>query len=509
MSSPEISPKITPLHEPAGEADFVRMPPHNYEAEMALLGAVLANNRAYEKVQDFLRVEHFADAIHGRIYQACERLIDRGQLATPITLKAFFEHDETLSEVGGTQYLARLANAVLTIQNAHDLGRIVYDCALRRELIDIGDDMVNAAYSPDLDDTATSQIELAEEKLFGLAEQGEVEGGLKDFKSALIRAIDMAEAAYKRDGDLVGVPTGFRDLDQRLGGLHESDLLIIAARPSMGKTALATNIAFNAANSKRRRQDENGTEVEDREVVAFFSLEMSSDQLATRIISQTTAVRSDAIRRGAIGEDDFGRIFDVTRQLHTLPLFIDDTPALSVTALRTRARRLKRQQGLSLIIVDYLQLMRPTQGMRSENRVQEVSDITRGLKAIAKELSVPVIALSQLSRAVEQRDDKRPQLSDLRESGSIEQDADVVMFIYREEYYRDRDSPAQRDSESDEKFAERAIRHEELLANCRNKAEVILAKQRHGPIGTVNMTFDGNTTTFNDAAQEDHLPERR
>ncbi len=509
MSSPETSPKITPLHDPAGAEPIARMPPHNYEAEMALLGAILANNRAFERVQDFLRAEHFADTIHGRIYQACERLIDRGQLATPITLKAFFEHDETLTEVGGTQYLARLANAVLTIQNAYDLGRIVYDCFLRRELIDIGDDMVNAAYNPDLDDTGTSQIELAEEKLFGLAEQGEVEGGLKDFKTALVAAIDLAEAAYKRDGQLVGVPTGFRDLDRRLGGLHPSDLLIIAARPSMGKTALATNIAFHAANTRQTRRDDNGNEVEDREVVAFFSLEMSADQLATRIISQTTAVRSDAIRRGDIGEDDFGRIFDVSRELHTLPLFIDDTPSLSITAMRTRARRLKRQQGLSLVIVDYLQLMRPSQGVRSENRVQEVSDITRGLKAIAKELSVPVIALSQLSRAVEQRDDKRPQLSDLRESGSIEQDADVVMFLYREEYYRDRDTPTQRDSESDDKFAERSIRHEELLANCRNKAEVILAKQRHGPIGTVHLTFDGNTTTYNDVAQEDHLPEQR
>ncbi len=509
MPASETSPKVTPLHELSQEEDFVRTPPHNYEAEMALLGAVLANNRAYERVQDFLRFEHFADPIHGRIYEACERLIDRGQLATPMTLKGFFEHDESLNEVGGTQYLARLANAVLTIQNAHDLGRIVYDCFLRRELINIGDDMVNGAFSPSLDETANSQIELAEEKLFGLAEQGEVEGGLKEFNNALVRAIDMAESAYKRDGDLVGVPTGFRDLDQRLGGLHESDLLIIAARPSMGKTALATNIAFNAANAKRTRRDDSGNEVQDREVVAFFSLEMSSDQLATRVISQTTGVRSDNIRRGAIGEDDFGRIFDVSRQLHSLPLFIDDTPALSVTALRTRARRLKRQQGLSVIVVDYLQLMRPTQGMRSENRVQEVSDITRGLKAIAKELSVPVIALSQLSRAVEQREDKRPQLSDLRESGSIEQDADVVMFLYREEYYRDRDTPTQRDTESDDKFNERAIRHEELLAKCRNKAEVILAKQRHGPIGTVHMSFDGNTTQFNDLAEEDRLPERR
>lgn len=510
--STEYSDNVATLHDaavPGDDVASVRTPPHNLEAEMALLGAMLANNRAYEHVQEFLRPEHFADPAHRSIFAAAATLIDRGQLASPVTLKNYLEHDGALAEVGGTPYLARLANAVLTIQNARDLGQVVYEAHIRRELIELGETIVNDAFEHDLDVSATQQIETAEQALFGLAEQGASESGPRDFKSAVIGAIEMAEQAYKRDGLLVGVPTGFRDLDTKLGGLHNSDLLIIAARPSMGKTAFATNIARHAAQETKVRTETDGHTVADKEVVAFFSLEMSAEQLATRIISEQAEVRSDSIRRGDISEENFNRVFAASQSLHTLPLFIDDTPALSVSALRTRARRLKRQVGLSLIIVDYLQLMQAGGGRRHENRVQEVSEITRGLKTIAKELSVPVIALSQLSRAVEQREDKRPQLSDLRESGSIEQDADVVMFLYREEYYRDREKPGQRDSEPDQKFHERVERHEMLLEASRNRAEVIVAKQRHGPIGTVHLQFQGDYTRFSDLAPEDRLPEQR
>ena len=492
---------VTPLR-PSDDLAPVRMPPHNYEAEMALLGALLVNNKAFERIQDTLRAEHFADPLHGEIFAAIATLIERGQLADPIILRNYLGEAEALAERGGPQYLARLANAVITIQNTQDLSREIYDCFLRRELIDVGSTVVNRAFDHDLETSAPAQIEIAEEQLFALAEQGHTEGGLRDFKSAVVSAIEMAEAAYRRDSHLVGVPTGFKDVDRLLGGLHPSDLLIVAARPAMGKTAFATNIAYHAARSRRPDSDQ-------QERVAFFSLEMSADQLATRVISEQANVRSDAIRRGDIREEEYNRIFAVSQALHQLPLFIDDTPALTVAALRTRARRLKRQQGLGLIIVDYLQLMQGSSRSRNENRVQEVSEITRGLKGVAKELNVPVLALSQLSRAVEQRDDKRPQLSDLRESGSIEQDADVVMFLYREEYYRERDKPTQRDSESDDKFLERQERHEKLLAECRNVAEVIAAKQRHGPIGTMRLHFAGEFTRFSDLVDPTREPEDR
>ena len=502
-------PGATATEPVAADGLVLRSPPQNVEAEMGLLGAVLANNKAYEKVQDFLRPEQFADAVHGRIYAACETLIDRGQLASPVTLKNYFEQDDNLEDVGGAHYLARLAASVATIQNAHDLGRIVYECYLRRELIDIGGDIVNDAFEQDLDLSADRQIEQAEERLFSLAERGVGSNAIVDFRTAVTQALHSADAAFKRDSHLVGVPTGFTDLDRLLGGLHNSDLLIIAGRPSMGKTAFATNLAFTAANSKVSQTAADGTQISSRETVAFFSLEMSAEQLATRIISTEANVRSDSIRRGDIRQEEYDRIFATAQTLHSLPLYIDDTPALSVSALRTRSRRLMRQQGLSLIVVDYLQLMSPPSNTRNENRVQEVSEITRGLKAIAKELDVPVIALSQLSRAVEQREDKRPQLSDLRESGSIEQDSDVVMFLYREEYYRAREIPTQRDGEDDSKYQERVHRHQEILARVANKAEVIIAKQRHGPIGSVPLEFNGDFTRFTDYADPDRLPDRR
>ena len=500
---------LAALPDTAAPAEPFREPPVNYEAEQALLGAILANNTAFERVAEFLKAEHFADPAHARIFEACTKLLEQNRLANAVTLKNLFEQNAELADIGGAQYLAELQGSYVSIINALDYGRTIHDLYLRRQLITVGEDMVNEAFDYDPDSTAMGQIEQSEERLYNLAESGQIEGGLKTFRAALTESIEMAEAALRRDSHVAGTPTGFRDLDKLLGGLHKSDLLIVAARPSMGKTSLASNIAYNAASTVRRDRDAAGDPIEAPEVVAFFSLEMSAEQLATRIISEQAHVRSDAMRRGEIRPEEFDRVFEVSRALHALPLFIDDTPALSVPALRTRARRLKRQQGLSLIVVDYLQLMQPASHRRNDGRVQEVSEITRGLKAVAKELDVPIIALSQLSRAPEQRDDKRPQLSDLRESGSIEQDADVVMFIYREEYYLSREKPSQRANETEIKFQERLANYEELLERARNKAEVIVAKQRHGPIGTVEMQFTGEFTQFNDLAQSDHLPEPR
>ncbi len=490
-----------------GDGGDHRAPPVNYEAEQALLAAILANNRAYEKVSDFLAPEHFADEAHGRIYEACAKLIERGQIANAVTLKNYFEQDESLADMGGPQYLAKLQSSYVTIINAADYGRTVHDLHMRRELIAIGEDVVNDAFTQDLEVTASDQIEVAEQKLYNLAEAGHTESGFRSFKAAVVKSVEMTEAALKRDSHVAGIAAGFKDLDRLLGGLHPSDLVILAGRPSMGKTALATNIAYNAATSKRRETGPDGAVIEAPEVVAFFSLEMSAEQLATRIIAEQAHVRSDAMRRGDIKDAEFDRIFEVSHALHALPLFIDDSPALTIATLRTRARRLKRQQNLSLIVVDYLQLMRGPAGMRNDNRVQEVSEITRGLKAVAKELNVPVLALSQLSRQTEQRDDKRPQLADLRDSGSIEQDADVVMFLYREEYYLARERPIQRATETAEKFNERKANYDERLDKVRNRAEVIVAKQRHGPIGSIELQFYGAFTQFNDLIADDHLPE--
>lgn len=480
-----ITLKSDPLSLQNGNASLVvdRLPPHSFEAEQALLGALLHNNFAFERVSDFLRPEHFADAVHGRIFAAIMHLINRGHVADPITLKDYFDKDQELADVGGGQYLAQLAGSYISIINTEDYGRKIYDFYLRRQLINIGEDVVNEAHTYELDDSAFHQLERAEKKLFDLATTGQQDKGLQPFHSALNEAIRLADAAFKRDSHVVGITTGLRDLDQRLGGLHSSDLIILAGRPSMGKTALGTNIAFNAALSCMKRK-EGGS-------VAFFSLEMSSEQLANRLLGQESGISSDVIRRGAIAKSDFPKFMEVSQRLNSLPLFIDDTPALSVPSLRTRARRLKRQEGLSLIVIDYLQLLSSPGNRQGENRVLELSEMTRGLKALAKELEIPVIALSQLSRAVEQRDDKRPQLADLRESGSIEQDADVVMFVYREEYYLSRKEPTQ-----PEKHAEWQAQMERV----RSIADVIIAKQRHGPIDTVKLHFEGKLTKFSDLA---------
>ena len=476
---------------PIGGATL-RMPPHNVEAEKALLGAIFANRRAYESVSEFLAPGHFAVPEHGRIFEACTVLIERGQIADPITLGNFFEAEQSLAEIGGPAYLAELALSAVTIINAGEYGRIVYDLYLRRQLIELGEDVVNGAYAGDVEETAPQQIEKAEQRLYDLAASGEYEGGFETFKTSLISAVELAQVAHQRDGKLSGVLTGLRDLDMKLGGQHASDLLVLAGRPSMGKTALATNIAYNAARKYKHTEGAEGA------VVGFFSLEMSAEQLATRILAEQVQVSSDRIRKGDVSNDDFTRLVEVSQTLHDLPIFIDDSPALSASQLRTRARRLKRVHGLGLIVVDYLQLMSPGPGARRENRVQEVSEITRGLKTLAKELDVPVLALSQLSRAVEQREDKRPQLSDLRESGSIEQDSDVVMFIYRDQYYLERAEPQHRADESLERYAERHAAWVQRCEEAHNKAEVIIAKQRHGPVGKVNLFFEGEFTRFGD-----------
>jgi replicative DNA helicase len=499
MATTATDTALAPFHGEEDNGDIThRVPPHNAEVEAALLGAILTNNNAFERVADFLRAEHFYEPVHGRIYATIDRLVEQGQVASPLTLKHFFDQDEALAGVGGARYLFDLAAAVVTVVNAADYGKTIHDLHLRRQLITRGEDMVNEAYEPDVDAPASEQIESAEQQLYDLSSTGELERGIVDLGEAAKRAIESAEEAFRRDSHIVGVTTGLKDLDLKLGGLHPSDLLILAGRPSMGKTALATNIAFNAANAFKEVTDESGRTLTEGGHVLFFSLEMSAEQLAMRILSEQAEIPSDAIRRGDIGTEEFNRLVVASQKLHRLPLYIDDTPALTISGLRTRARRLKRQQKLHLIIVDYLQLLNGSPGRRADNRVQEISEITRGLKTLAKELEVPVLALSQLSRQVEQREDKRPQLSDLRESGSIEQDADVVTFIFREEYYLEKATPIQGLDEIQDKFSNRSEQWHERLEQVRNTASVIIAKQRHGPVGTIDLYFDGKYTRFTD-----------
>ncbi len=502
----------TPLRapEPADTAgNVLRTPPHNYEAERALLGAILMNNRSFERVADYLLPDHFADPVNGRIFRACSKLIEQGNQANPVTLKTYLENDELVTAAGGTKYIASVAAGAVTIINAGEYGKLVYDLFLRRELIAIGEDMVNEAFESTPDDPAMGQIETSEQKLYDLASSGTSETGFRAFENVLVEAINLAEAAHRREGALAGVTTGLTDLDRKLGGLHKSDLLILAGRPSMGKTALATTIAFNAAHhyATTDNEDDRGKQV------AFFSLEMSAEQLATRILAERAKINSHGIRTGSLSNDDFGRLVVASQELNDLPLFVDDTPAISVSAVRTRCRRLARQSrvpgnsGLGLIVIDYLQLLSAGRNERTENRVQEISSITRGLKALAKDLNVPVIALSQLSRAVELREDKRPQLADLRESGTIEQDSDVVMFVYREQYYLERAEPQQKPEENADKFHERMLKWQERCEQAHNVAEVIVAKQRHGPIGTVKLHFEADFTHFSDHIDDSYLPE--
>jgi replicative DNA helicase len=476
-----------------------RLPPSNVQAEQALLGALLANNRAYERVSEFLAPEHFADPIHGRIFQAISRRVEAGQLADAVTLKAEFEHAGILEEVGGTAYLTQLLTAMVGIINAGDYGRAVHDTWMRRQLIDIGETVVNNAFGAEPELDGVKQIEAAEQSLFDLAADGGSSGGFVTFERALTDAILGAEKAFRRPGGVSGLTTGLRDLDNKMGGLHPSDLLILAGRPGMGKTALATKIAFGAAKALLAEARANDPNALPKQQVAIFSLEMSAEQLATRLLSEESRISGDRIRRGEIGQRDFDRFVQVSREIAALPIQIDDTPAITMSALRTRCRRLMRTKGLAMVVVDYLQLMRPAAGTRPESRVLEISQITQGLKALAKELAIPVLALSQLSRQVESRDDKRPQLSDLRESGSIEQDADAVMFVYRDEYYLEQKMPKEVafDGASD-KFNNAMDEWKRKIEKAHNRADLIIAKQRHGPTGSIPLLFEAEFTRFGD-----------
>jgi len=477
-----------------------RQPPHNIDAEQGLLGAILVNKDALDRVSGFLDASHFYEPIHGEIFDVASKLIMAGKQATPITLRTFFENADPIADnLTIPQYLVRLAANAATIINVADYGKTIYDLAVRRSLITIGEDLANTAYDSPVDAPPDLQIQEAESKLYAIAESGKYGQGFVDFRSALSEAITMAGNAYQRDGQLSGLSTGLTDLDARMGGLQRSDLIILAGRPSMGKTALVTNIAYNVAKAYKAERKPDGTmETVNGGCVGFFSLEMSAEQLATRILSEQAEITSEKIRRGMISQAEFNKLAEVSQEMSQAPLFIDQTGGISIAQLSARARKLKRQKGLDLLIVDYLQLL--SGGKRSgEGRVQEITEITTGLKALAKELEVPVIALSQLSRQVETRDDKRPQLSDLRESGSIEQDADVVMFVFREEYYVERTKP----NEGTPEFAE----WQQKMFQVAGKAEVIVGKQRHGPVGAVQLAFEGSYTRFGNLAREDYMPE--
>ncbi|MXN46978.1 replicative DNA helicase [Shinella kummerowiae] len=470
-----------------------REAPNNVEAEQALLGAILVNNDAYYRVSDFLKPIHFNEPLHRKIYELAGDTIRMGKIATTITLKTHLPTDSKVGDLTIPQYLARLAAEAVTIINAEDYGRAIYDLALRRSLINIGEDMVNIAYDAPLDMPPQTQIEDAERRLFELAETGRYDGGFQSFNDAVALAIDMAGQAFERDGSLSGISTGIHSLDGRMGGLQRSDLIVLAGRPGMGKTSLATNIAYNiAAAYEPEIQADGSYKAKNGGVVGFYSLEMSSEQLATRIISEQTEVSSSKIRRGDISEADFEKLVACSQMMQKVPLYIDQTGGISIAQLSARARRLKRQRGLDCLVVDYIQLMTGS-GKSSDNRVQEITQITTGLKALGKELNVPIIALSQLSRQVESREDKRPQLSDLRESGSIEQDADVVLFVFREEYYVKNLEPR---DEFDPKYEEWKMKFEAV----KGTADVIIAKQRHGPTGTVKLAFQSEFTRFTDLA---------
>lgn len=484
---------------PADEKSF-RLAPHNIEAEQALLGAILVNNEAFYRVSDFLQGEHFYEPVHREIYEIASKIIRAGKAATPITVKTYLP-DQLTADMTMQQYLGRLGTEATTVINAADYGQTIYDLAIRRALIQIGEEMTSVAYEADVDMTAPKQIEEAEKSLFDLAEKGQYQGGFQPFNEALTDAIRMAGEAYQRDGRLSGIATGLIDLDRQMGGLQKSDLIIIAGRPGMAKTSLATTIGFHVARSWKGEVTPDGhRKTVDGGQVGFFSLEMSAEQLATRILSAQAEISSADIRRGNIHESQFSRLVDVSNMLSTVPLYIDDTGGLSISQLAARARRLKRQKGLDLIIIDYIQLLSGSSKRANENRVQEITEITTTLKALAKELDVPIIALSQLSRQVESRDDKRPQLSDLRESGSIEQDADVVTFIYREEYYLKNKEPREGTPEHLTWMGD--------MEKVHGRAEVIIGKQRHGPTGTVQLSFEGQFTRFGNLAPDQYLPDR-
>ncbi|WP_254492945.1 replicative DNA helicase [Bartonella sp. B1099] len=476
-------------------APSFRQLPHNIEAEQALLGAIMINNDALESVSDFLKPEHFFEAFHQKIFDIILQIVQKGKVADPITMKPFIANDEKIGDITVYQYVVRLAKEAVTIINTQDYGQVIYDLFIWRSLINLGTQIVNSSFDSPLELIPSKQIEAIENQLFALAEKGKYGAGFENFDRAIVKAINMASAAKKRSSQLSGMATHIKTLDEKMGGLQPSDLIILAGRPGMGKTSLATNIAFNIANACKRHDNQ----ASEGGIVGFFSLEMSTEQLATRIISEQTKVSSSDIRRGNLSDDQFINIVHMTRSLQTIPLYIDQTGAASLAQLAARARRLKRQHGLDVLIIDYIQLITSGSKRSSENRVQEITAITMGLKALAKELNIPIIALSQLSRQVENRTDKRPQLSDLRESGSIEQDADIVLFVYREEYYL-----------NNEKQKEGSVEYhkwKEAMEQVKGKAEVIIAKQRHGPTGIVPLTFQSDFTCFSDLTDNDNFPE--
>jgi len=490
------------------ELDVTKLP-RNIEAEQALIGALLANNKAYEKISEFLRSEHFSDPIHQKVYDIISRLIQKGHVADVITLKNYFEQEGALNEVGGIAYLIKLADAASPLTNIEYYAQFIYDLYLRRELIAAGYDIAGEAMNENLDESISTQIEKAERRLFNIAEHGDGQKGLQDFGVILNSTVAMIDKAYQREGKLSGLPTGLNDLDQRLGGLSGSDLIILAGRPAMGKTALAINIAYNVATYMQNSTEAGKMDIKDRGV-AVFSLEMAAEQIAARILSNIAIIPGYKLRTGDMDLSEFTRIAGAASTYQNLPLYIDDTPGVTVGTIKARARRLKRSHGLGLIIIDYIQLISGSGSRRSEgNRVQEMTEISRELKILAKELNVPVIALSQLNRGVEARDDKRPQMSDLRESGSIEQDADIVMFVFRENYYIHNAEPKRTTGESDEQFAKRCEEWEKRDKETANLGEVILGKHRHGSTGTVKLFWNGELTSFGNLAREEYLPEQR
>ena len=479
------------------QTNTVNKMPQNIEAEQSLIGSILFDNKVMEDLPTNFASRHFFDPLHSSIFEACISLTDNGRLADPVTLKGYLKDDVSLRDIDIKQYLSDLREGTLSLSKAKFYADEIRNCYVRRSLIRIGDDLIDRSINPSIEISPDQEISNTEEQLYNLAEKDQVNSGPIDFKTILGKATNQINEAYQRKGSLSGVDTGFSGLNRQLGGLNKSDLLVLAGRPAMGKTALATNIGFNAAKTSK---------IENNQSILIFSLEMSAEQLAQRILAEQSTIDSHKLRNGDISEKEFSDLVSTQNEIMNLPFFIDDTPAISVGQIASRARRLKRTNGLALIIIDYIQLIQGTKASEAQGRVQEVSSITRGLKSLAKELDVPILALSQLSRAVEQREDKRPILADLRESGSIEQDADVVMFVYREEYYLDKSEPTQRDNENQESFNERFLRWQDRRNLAEGKAEIIISKQRHGPTGIIQVQFEAKYTRFMDLVQDDRLP---
>ena len=491
------TPRVADYLSSENDTNTVNKMPQNIEAEQSLIGSILFDNKVMEDLPTNFASRHFFDPLHSSIFEACISLTDNGRLADPVTLKGYLKDDVSLRDIDIKQYLSDLREGTLSLSKAKFYADEIRNCYVRRSLIRIGDDLIDRSINPSIEISPDQEISNTEEQLYNLAEKDQVNSGPIDFKTILGKATNQINEAYQRKGSLSGVDTGFSGLNRQLGGLNKSDLLVLAGRPAMGKTALATNIGFNAAKTSK---------IENNQSILIFSLEMSAEQLAQRILAEQSTIDSHKLRNGDISEKEFSDLVSTQNEIMNLPFFIDDTPAISVGQIASRARRLKRTNGLALIIIDYIQLIQGTKASEAQGRVQEVSSITRGLKSLAKELDVPILALSQLSRAVEQREDKRPILADLRESGSIEQDADVVMFVYREEYYLDKSEPTQRDNENQESFNERFLRWQDRRNLAEGKAEIIISKQRHGPTGIIQVQFEAKYTRFMDLVQDDRLP---